>query len=343
MRKITTLIFILTSCMGAFAQQDSAKAFFDKGDSAFMEKRYLLAEKYYSKGMRFDAENMTVINNLSNCYLEMRKYGLALPIIQKIYDKTSDKEALKKLAEFYFNTKNPEATIKYNLLCLEQNIGTKNNYRLARVYYDQEDYPNAAKYLKGASTDEPNNAEVPYLMANIWTSMQVSDKAIEMYKIALEMDTTNPQWHFELGNIYHQLDSLQSATTYYEKAITKGLKNDLDMQRSLGICYVNLKQFEKGENIIKNVIAKKPFDKTLFEEVGYAFYNNKKYDDAIRFWDEILKLDQNEARALYMIGIAYKKKGDDDKGNRLCDTAINMDPKLGALRSQMQMPIGAGL
>jgi len=37
---------------------------------------------------------------------------------------------------------------------------------------------------------------------------------------------------------------------------------------------------------------------------------------------------------LYMIGMCYQKKGEKDKGVRLCDKAIEMDPSLASLKQK---------
>jgi tetratricopeptide (TPR) repeat protein len=342
--KLIFIFLLSTIGISTIAQKDSAIRFFNVADTAFAQRKFALAEKNYIIGLRYDSTNLTAINNIAVSYVEMRKYNFALPYFTKLYNVNNDLNALTQLAVLTYNARLWDDAIKYNTEAIAKNVGTKNNYRIAQAYFNQEDYANSSKYLGPANKEEPNNPEIPYLMANVWLQMQNNNKAIEMYKIALTLNGfKNDAWLFELGSIYEQLDSLSQAAVYYEKAIENGATNNLAMQQHLGICYVSTKQYEKGIAILDKVIAKKPKDKTLFEDIGYAFYNNNKFEDAIKYWDEILKIDPNDARSLYMIGIAYRKKGDDDKGARLCDAAIQMDPKLASLRKQMQMPTGAGL
>ena len=44
-----------------------------------------------------------------------------------------------------------------------------------------------------------------------------------------------------------------------------------------------------------------------------------------------------------MIGMAYQKKGETQKGRDICDRAIKMDPSLAKLKEEMKMPGGGGL
>jgi tetratricopeptide (TPR) repeat protein len=111
----------------------------------------------------------------------------------------------------------------------------------------------------------------------------------------------------------------------------------------LGLSYIAVGEYDKGEALAKAVFAKKQMDKSFMNDVGYAYYGVRRYDDAIRWWDQILTIDKNNAKALYMIGMAFRKKGDDEKGSRLCDAAIALDPNLAGYKKQMMPPQGMGL
>ena len=74
--------------------------------------------------------------------------------------------------------------------------------------------------------------------------------------------------------------------------------------------------------------------------IAEAYYDTKKYDDAINHFDRILEQDKNNAEALYMIGMCFQKKGEKQKGQALCDKAIEMDPSLQSLKQKKQLPGG---
>ena len=74
--------------------------------------------------------------------------------------------------------------------------------------------------------------------------------------------------------------------------------------------------------------------------VAEAYYYKGKYQLAIDYWDQVMFYDKNNASALYMIGMSYQKKGDKEKGQFLCDKAIELDPSLASLKQKKQMPGG---
>ena len=70
------------------------------------------------------------------------------------------------------------------------------------------------------------------------------------------------------------------------------------------------------------------------------YYYQGKDQQAIDYWDQVLFYDKEHASALYMIGMSYQKKGEKEKGQQLCDRAIQMDPKLKSLKEEKKMPGG---
>ncbi len=78
----------------------------------------------------------------------------------------------------------------------------------------------------------------------------------------------------------------------------------------------------------------------ILSMVAEAYYDKGKFDQAIEYWDKMLEYDKDNASSLYMIGMCYQKKGgkeNTEKGTRLCDKAIEMDPSLASLKQKKMM------
>ncbi len=97
-------------------------------------------------------------------------------------------------------------------------------------------------------------------------------------------------------------------------------------------------KFNEGLDILKEMLQRRPSDVNLLNMIAEAYYDAKKYDEAIDHWDQLLVLDKSNASALYMIGLSFQKKGEKQKGMALCDKAIEMDPSLAKNKQKVQMP-----
>jgi hypothetical protein len=53
----------------------------------------------------------------------------------------------------------------------------------------------------------------------------------------------------------------------------------------------------------------------------------------------LLTLNPKDAQALFMAGMTFQKKGDKQKGQKICDKAIEMDPSLASHRQKQELPM----
>ncbi len=338
------ILLVVVLCHCSFAQKDSATFYYNLATQANNDKKFLVAEKNYVKSLSFDVNNISYKTELALVCLQMKKNTAAINYFKEIEKiDPSNKIAILNLATLSYTNFKWEDAIIYAKKCLELKIGEKPNYIIAKSYHKLEDYKNSSTYLKTAAIEDPKNADIPYTMANIWQNSNNAQRAIDMYEVAISLDTTKANWILELAEIHNQLGNFIKATNCYERALAKGTASDLSLQTTIGLAYLNGGNYQKGVEVLEKVIAKKPMDRGLYTDMGYAFYEAKKFSDAIKWWDEVLKIDKNDYKTLYMIGIAFQKDGQDAKGKKICDIAIGKDPSLTSLKKEIPMPGGMGL
>jgi tetratricopeptide (TPR) repeat protein len=214
----------------------------------------------------------------------------------------------------------------------------KVNYYLGKINYERENYGDALKYLNEAAKDDPQNAEIPYMIGRSYADMLNYKLAIPYYQKAVGLDGTKYGWIYELGLICYAQNDNKNALKYIKEAGDKGYPKDNGYLQNLGIAYIDAGNFNDGIVILTELLKKRPSDFTLLDMVAEAYYDDKKYDDAMNYWDTLLGYDKTNASALYMIGMCYLKKGDKGKGQQLCDKAIEMDPTLAMYKQKKQMP-----
>ncbi len=212
---------------------------------------------------------------------------------------------------------------------------SETSLQLARKHYQEEDYAAALKALEKAAQEEPENAQVPYLTARAYLDLSNYRKAASFMEKAIAMDSSRVNWIYECGLIYYAIPDDKKSLQYLLLAGEKGQKRTNDYLENLGNVYLNLKNYDKGIEMLSEVLKKKPSDPELLFQIAQAYYKKGSYQEAIDHWDRILEDDKEHAEALYMIGLAYQKKGEKQKGQQLCDRAIEMDPSLRSKRQRM--------
>ncbi len=69
-------------------------------------------------------------------------------------------------------------------------------------------------------------------------------------------------------------------------------------------------------------------------------YETKRYETALDYFKKLLDLNPKDANSLFMAGMTFQKMGEKEKGQKICDNAIAMDPSLARNRQKKDMPMG---
>ena len=339
MKRIVLFLTVsLFTSFSLFSQTDSADYYLQKGLREKENGRRMESLKNFEKAGKYDANNKTVLNELAITYVDLRKYAQARETYKKLVD-LGDASApnYKQLMTLSFSLKQNDDVILYANKLKQADPSEKINYYLGKVNYDKENYGEAIRQLNAAAKEDPQNAEVPYMIGHSYADMLNYKEAIPFFKKAIQLDTSKPYWIYELGLIYYAMNDTKNALKYILEAGDKGLKKDNDYLENLGIAYLDAGNLEQGIAIMDEILKRKPSDINILNMVAEAYYYKGKYQEAIDNWDKILSYDKQNASALYMIGMSFQKKGEKEKGQLLCDKAIEMDPSLSSLKQKKQI------
>jgi tetratricopeptide (TPR) repeat protein len=323
------------------AQSDSANYFFQKGIEEKTNGRKLESLKNFEKAATYDRNNKEIVAELALATFDLRKYPQSREHYKKL-NELGDNSAstYKQLMNLSYNLRQHDDVIIYAGKLKQADPSEKISFFVGKVSYDQENYGEALKHLTIAAKEDPSNAEVPYMIARSYADMQNYKQSIPFFVKAVELDPSKNNWMYELGLIYYAMHEDKNALKYILLAGEKGYKRDNDYLENLGIAYLNAGDLEQGVAIIKEILRKRPSDMNILNMLAEAYYFKGKYVEAMDYWDQMLAYDKQNASALYMIGMCYQKKGEKDKGQQLCDKAIEMDPSLASLKQKKQLPGG---
>jgi tetratricopeptide (TPR) repeat protein len=211
-------------------------------------------------------------------------------------------------------------------------------FYLAQAFYNKEDLGNAIKYYQFAAKENPSNAEIPYNTARAYADMFNYPQAVEFFQKAIALNPSQSRWIYEMALIYYAMPDNLNALKYMLMAGEKGYKKDNEYLQNLAVAYLNAGKPEEGIVILKDMLQKRPTDTNILGMLAEAYYDTKKYDDAIGYYDQLLTVNKKDAESLYMIGMCFQKKGEKQKGQGLCDEAIRMNPGLESLKKKQDMP-----
>ena len=339
MKNLSVLLVFICLATAVRAQNaDSAKAYFQKGIVEKDAKRYLVAAKYFDKAIEFDPKYKEAYEQDGYVNLAMRKTDAAKGHFTKLYQlEPTNKTAIKELMQLYFDYNQYPKAIEFANKC----TGCENAERIiAMSSYKTEDFTTAIKGLENVIAKNPKDAEATYAIGRSNLDMELYTKAAPYYVKAIELDTTRNGWMYELGLLYYTLNDFKKSKVYFLRAQQGGYPASNDFNENLGYAYIYSGEFEKGEKLLLDILAKKPGNKDILRDIAEAYFSQKMYDKSLTYCQQLLEADPKDGKALYQAGLCFQKKGQKEKGQSMCDNAIKIDPSLSGLRQKQDGGIG---
>lgn len=339
--KPRSFLFVCLSLvtLPAIAQNaDSARYYLNKGISENNSRLYAVASKDFEKAIQFkpDLTEAYIWNGKTN--LSMDRMAKAEENFQKAYElDPKNNEVLGQLAILTFN--NHEFQKAIDLVTKASNFDGALRI-MGMSYYHLEDYGKAAKFLKDAVNKNNQDAEAYYTLGRTYLQLEDEKNAIGAYLKAIDLKKDNSQWSYELGLIYYNQNDFKSALKYFDIAANTGFNKSNDFYENYGFAQIYSGDAENGVKTLGTVMEHKPGNKELINNIAFALYQSGKYNVSLLYFQKLLELNPKDAQSLYMCGMVLQKTGQKEKGEKLCDNAINLDPSLKKYRQKNSMPNG---
>ncbi len=329
---------LATACMvclqGFSNSSKDSVSFYLKQAQEFKDSRKIWdADKCFQKALQFDASDEQVRIAYGNYLVDQHKFFPAVEQYGKVLEKNINHPvAIQKMTDLSFTLRRWNDVIMYGTKLSTVNNASKVNYMMGKAHYENENYGQAEKFLAQEVSLNPKASEAVSLLGKVYIELSNYKQAIAVYNQALNLDPNNNQMIYELGLLYYTMNNEKEAVRYFELAIQKGYKKDLDMLENMGLAYLGF-DLAKGVETLNQVLAMKPGNSEILFQVAQAYYKAEKFQDASDAYKKIYDADPSNVRAFYMSGVALIKKGDKNKGAMICDQAIRMDPSLAQLKS----------
>jgi len=218
---------------------------------------------------------------VAHYYFEQGKYPQALEWFDRVDESTLgydelDKFNFQKGYSFFSAGKKKEATPYFNKVLNSKEYGSQAKYYLGFMAYEGDDYKQATKYFDEVSGEEKYKEKLSYFQADMNFKLGKFDEAIKLGQAA--MAKSNAMEKSELNKI-------------------------------IGESYFNLKQYDKAIPFLKEYKGKKgKWNNTDFYQLGYAYYKQNDFANAIAQFNKIIGGNDAVAQnAYYHLGESYLK------------------------------------
>ena len=155
--------------------------------SAYQNQEYDRARELFMQELQIIPSDVTIYNNIGNCFYNQKQYHEALEYYQKAINiDPSSATSQLFIGNTYLELGNYDNAIEHYRRCIE--LEPKNHKAISSIgfcYYQAHDFNNAITY----------------------------------YQDAIAIDTTNANYYNYLGFCYHKLNDFTKAVEYFQKAV----------------------------------------------------------------------------------------------------------------------------
>jgi tetratricopeptide (TPR) repeat protein len=254
---------------------------------------------------------------------ELEDTGLPMPYVVQYYAFFDDMQQAEKKAH------NELSKYHYNKEFFKTDVGTAINcienlgLSFNRLYCKLD----KVELYKLALRVDPDDADAHFGLGDANLHFKDRGSALEEYKKLKELDSELADKLFDL--IYKEEEELEEEDSDKIDSYKQAIRIDPDDAKAhynLGTAYDELGKYEDAIVSYKQALMINPDDASTHYNLGLAYYNLGKYEEAIESYKQAIRIDPDYADAHNNLGFAYQKSGKYQEEIESYKQALKIDP-----------------
>eukprot|EP01097_Dermamoeba_algensis_P007982 TRINITY_DN5164_c0_g1_i1.p1 TRINITY_DN5164_c0_g1~~TRINITY_DN5164_c0_g1_i1.p1 ORF type:complete len:573 (-),score=95.02 TRINITY_DN5164_c0_g1_i1:94-1812(-) len=301
-------------------------------------KRYQQAIESYEQVLQLNQQSVVAWKGIGECYshlghsakaLSAFERALSLPASAKepflwfsiglLYDTYGSRSYAEEIFSAILKS-HPEFEKRQELLV-----------RCAMINKHQQKYEKALEYLSCALDVVPSfvgAAEILFNAGQIFESLQMPERAKELYSRILQHSPTSPQILRQLGCLFSSQNdhsAMNQAISYFNKALQLD-SSDARTWSFLGRCYCKLKEFEKAFHAYKEASYRNPKDPEVWHLIGLFYSQVNQFQDALDSFRKATQIDPTRSDIWFDVGLVYERSNQLQDCISAYSKALELDP-----------------
>ncbi len=270
---------------------------------------------YYQKSVAIDPDNVSLRLKYARILDKLGQDDIAVQEYNTILAKGADNsEVLYALEKIY--TKKLAASP--NSAELNTNLGA--------ILQKQKKYDAALTYYKAAESIDPSSVTTRLNMGTLYQQKKDFNSALSAYNSIITLYPNHLEANLYRAQALKELGEKDEALKAFQKVLSIDPTSQIAKQEMFDLMKGNL----TPEEMIKSLSADANVDKSSVSamyEYAKELHKNKKYNEAISCYKEVLKYDANNPEVYANIAYTYAEMQDFDNAQKYLDGAKARFPK----------------
>jgi tetratricopeptide (TPR) repeat protein len=163
------------------------------------------------------------------------------------------------------------------------------------------------------------------------------DEAIEALKYAESISPKDNDRTMILGSLLLKTGHKEQAKKYFDNAIKRCNENEKESAlKQVAELYLEAGLYEEAETKYVASLEFSPEDVEIYNRIGLTLRKQKKYEEALQCYNQILKIRPDHPGIYYNMGILFMARGDFNTAQKHFEKALSKDPQLEAAKAMLR-------
>ena len=273
-------------------------------------QQYDAAAACYRKVLAIDPDIPQIQLNLGLAEFKSGRFREAAELFQRVLKSDPKNVQARTLLamSFYGGHVFTEAAANLEMLLATDPENPQLHYYFAQSLLSFSDYKRALKEFEWLERHDPEAAATHVLIAEALAGLSRPEEAISELQTALAKSPNEPNVHFGIGYIYWTQHKDDEAEREFRLELDRDPGN-AQAWAWLADLLIRQGEFEKAKPFLDKAVALDPSVRIAQLDLGIAFAQDKKYDNAIAAFKEAIRLDASKTDAHFRLARVYRLAG----------------------------------
>ncbi|KAM9013875.1 tetratricopeptide repeat protein 6 [Ara ararauna] len=178
----------------------------------------------------------------------------------------------------------------------------------------------------------PNSVQAYFYQGTLKCQNKMFKAAIEDLSKTIDLNKVCILAYYNRAVSYHQIKDFREALKDYGILLLLELNKEITFKVLInhGLLYMELDDYANACEDFKGATLLGPDDSQIFQALGICYHRLHEFEEAVKSFDQVLKLDPASVDAYVGRGNSYMEKGDETgskQAQKDCLRAVHLNPK----------------
>ncbi|KJS28669.1 MAG: hypothetical protein VR64_23395 [Desulfatitalea sp. BRH_c12] len=193
-------------------------------------------------------------------------------------------------------------------------------------YASQKEYGRAEQEILNGIAANPDSADLRIAQGNLYAQQKKYDAAEKAFLKAIDIDSQSAGAYLTTARFYETTGQTDSARAMYRKTV-EIKPDDAGTLISAAQFFFKIREIDEANGYIEKILSERPKFLPALMLKGEILVSERKWNDAVAQFDQVIAQDANDGRAYYFKALALLGKGDRQVAKSVLAKSIELNPK----------------